>query len=209
MTWRRPEEDFIEVVVRFVWIQGEVPDPAFDEVLEHWAKKHGLDDLAPEKVAPFGARALEDLSASRIPESALNRANQLLKAGTEAMGWAGEPMMHNRVGCEELGTCLIGCPADAKRNTRFVAIPAALSHGARVFVRARVERIADGSAEHRQFWHEMELARVAYRANRTMNFFVDPSQGHDDYLMSLALAVEAASDARPRPARGRIGSEWS
>ncbi|MGB6896420.1 MAG: hypothetical protein WBF37_10840, partial [Dehalococcoidia bacterium] len=68
---------------------------------------------------------------------------------------------------------------------------------------------ADGSAEHRQFWREMELARVAYRANRTMNFFVDPSQGHDDYLMSLALAVEAASDARPRPARGRIRSEWS
>ena len=68
---------------------------------------------------------------------------------------------------------------------------------------------ADGSAEHRQFWREMELARVAYRANRTMNFFVDPSQGHDDCLMSLALAVEAASDARPRPARGRIRSEWS
>ncbi len=65
----------------------------------------------------------------------------------------------------------------------------------------------DGSPEYRQFWREMELARVAYRANQTLNFFVDPSEGHDDYLMSLALAVEAASGARPRTARGRVREE--
>jgi hypothetical protein len=62
----------------------------------------------------------------------------------------------------------------------------------------------DASAEYRAFWQEMERARVSYRANRTMNFYVEPSQGHDDYLMSLALAVEAAAGARPRTARGRI-----
>ncbi len=65
----------------------------------------------------------------------------------------------------------------------------------------------DGSAEHRAFWQEMERARVSYRANRTMNFFVDPSEGHDDYLMSLALTVEASSGARPRTARGRVREE--
>jgi hypothetical protein len=65
----------------------------------------------------------------------------------------------------------------------------------------------DGSAEHRVFWREMEQARVAYRANRTMNFYVDPSEGHDDYLMSLALTVEAAAGARPRTARGRLRGE--
>ncbi len=62
----------------------------------------------------------------------------------------------------------------------------------------------DGSVECRQFWREMEQARVAYRANQTMNFYVDPSEGHDDFLMSLALVVEAASGARPRAARGRV-----
>lgn len=38
-----------------------------------------------------------------------------------------------------------------------------------------------------------------------MNFYVPSGEGHDDYLMSLALAVEAARDldARPRVARGR------
>jgi hypothetical protein len=65
----------------------------------------------------------------------------------------------------------------------------------------------DGSAEWAEFWRQAEAARVAYRAGRTMSFFVDPSDGHDDYLMSLALAVEAARDLDPRPrvARGRSG----
>ena len=64
---------------------------------------------------------------------------------------------------------------------------------------------ADGSPEHAEFWRQMEMARAAYRSGRTMSFFVDPSAGHDDYLMSLALVVEAARDLEPQPrvARGR------
>ena len=67
---------------------------------------------------------------------------------------------------------------------------------------------ADGSSEYRAFWREIEAARVAYRANQAMNFYVAPSDGHDDYLVSLALAVDAAAglDPRPRVARGRIQS---
>ena len=63
---------------------------------------------------------------------------------------------------------------------------------------------ADSSLEHRHCWRELERAQVAYRANRTMNFFVAPAEGHDDYLMSLALLVEAGADAAPRAARGRV-----
>ena len=63
---------------------------------------------------------------------------------------------------------------------------------------------ADASPEYRQCRQEIERARAVYRANRTMNFFVDPSEGHDDYLVSLALLVEAGSDAAPRVARGRV-----
>ncbi len=68
---------------------------------------------------------------------------------------------------------------------------------------------ADGSGEHAEFRRQLELARVAYRPSRTMNFFVEASEGHDDYLISLALAVEAARDLDPRPrvARGRSRSE--
>ena len=62
----------------------------------------------------------------------------------------------------------------------------------------------DGSAECREFWLEMEKAKSQYRPNQTMNFYVDPAQGHDDFLMSLALTVEAANQYVPRGARGSI-----
>ena len=61
----------------------------------------------------------------------------------------------------------------------------------------------DGSSEHAEFWREMELAQARYRVNQTMDFFVEASRGHDDYLMSLALMVRAAASP-PRTARGRV-----
>jgi hypothetical protein len=60
----------------------------------------------------------------------------------------------------------------------------------------------DGSAECQEFWFEMEKAKSQYRPSQTMNFYVDPSQGHDDFLMSLALLVEAANQYEPKTAKG-------
>jgi len=61
---------------------------------------------------------------------------------------------------------------------------------------------ADGSSEYQEFWFELETAKSQYRPSQTMNFYVDPAQGHDDFLMSLALLVEAANQYSPRGARG-------
>ena len=61
---------------------------------------------------------------------------------------------------------------------------------------------SDGSPECQEFWLEMEKAKSQYRPNQTMSFYVDPSQGHDDFLMSLALTLKAANQYRPRGARG-------
>jgi len=60
----------------------------------------------------------------------------------------------------------------------------------------------DGSAEYQEFWGEMEKARSQYRPSQTMNFYVEPAQGHDDFLMSLALLVEAGNSYELRSARG-------
>ncbi|MBI2852935.1 MAG: hypothetical protein HYX84_07545 [Chloroflexi bacterium] len=60
----------------------------------------------------------------------------------------------------------------------------------------------DGSLEYREFWSEMEKARSHYRPSQTIDFYVDPTQGHDDFLMSLALLAEAAGNYSPRSARG-------
>ena len=61
----------------------------------------------------------------------------------------------------------------------------------------------DGSEECREFWFQMAKAKSNFRANQTMNFYVDPVVGHDDYLSSLALLVEAAQYT-PRAAKGRV-----
>jgi hypothetical protein len=62
----------------------------------------------------------------------------------------------------------------------------------------------DGSTEYRETMFQLEKAKVQYRPNQTMNFYVDPSEGHDDFLMSLALVVEGAKDFKPRHATGSI-----
>lgn len=121
--------------------------PISDAVARHWQQQHGLTDFGPGQLAPFRARALEDLSANTPDEAQLNRNNRLLRQGAQALGWKGEIMQHNRVGCVGAATCLIGCGFDAKRNPRFVAIPGALAAGARFFTRARVTRIDDAGQQ--------------------------------------------------------------
>jgi hypothetical protein len=60
----------------------------------------------------------------------------------------------------------------------------------------------DGSPEYQEFWSEIDKAKSQYKPNQTMNFYVDPAKGHDDFLMSLALVAEAANNYEPREARG-------
>jgi hypothetical protein len=63
---------------------------------------------------------------------------------------------------------------------------------------------SDGSPEYGEFWRQAELARVMYRANRTMNFYVDQSDGHDDMLTSAALLVHASRGQQRRIATGSV-----
>ena len=61
----------------------------------------------------------------------------------------------------------------------------------------------DSSPESTEFWSQISKAKSVIRPNQTINFFVDPSQGHDDFLSSLALLVHA-SHYTPRRATGRL-----
>jgi hypothetical protein len=60
----------------------------------------------------------------------------------------------------------------------------------------------DGSREYKETLFELERARAQYRPNQTVNFYVDPHEGHDDFLVSLALVVQAAKGLSPREAKG-------
>jgi len=60
----------------------------------------------------------------------------------------------------------------------------------------------DGSNESTLFWNEAEKAKACYTAGRSLNFYVDRADGHDDFLMSLALVVRASLGYHPRLAKG-------
>lgn len=57
----------------------------------------------------------------------------------------------------------------------------------------------DGSEESHEFWQQARAARYETFANLALNFFVDPRDGHDDFLISLALCVRAAASLPPAP----------
>jgi hypothetical protein len=63
----------------------------------------------------------------------------------------------------------------------------------------------DGSPEWRELWSQARATRYALAAGQRLSFFVPPAAGHDDYIMSLALAVRAASLSAPRSATVRLG----
>ena len=60
----------------------------------------------------------------------------------------------------------------------------------------------DGSKEYQETMFQLERAKAEYRPNQTVNFYVPSCQGHDDFLMSLALLVIAARNFQIRYAKG-------
>jgi hypothetical protein len=87
--------------------------------------------------------------------------------------------------------------AKSKSELGFKLLAAVNSGRLKVYAR-------DGSDECREFWKELERAKCHYRPSQTINFYVSASEGHDDFLMSLALLVEATERYEVRGARGGI-----
>ena len=107
-----------------------------DALLDEWDQ--GCAGLA-ERLDRAYANVEQDLAVGPVHQ--LNRNNQLFRDGVEALGWAGGPLQHNRVGCVGSGFCELGCAYDAKMNAARVYLPRAMQAGARVWSNVRVDRI--------------------------------------------------------------------
>lgn len=55
-----------------------------------------------------------------------------------------------------------------------------------------------------EFWRQMEQARYQVAAGQTLRFFVPEKEGHDDFLMSLALCVRAGQGCTQAAAGGLV-----
>jgi choline dehydrogenase-like flavoprotein len=113
--------------------------------LQYWRERFGLADYSEGALAPWFAMMERRLGVGTWLV-APNANNELLRTGAQALGIPTGTIHRNVKRCRNLGYCGMGCPTNAKQSMLVTTIPAALQHGARLFVRARAERLLfDGS----------------------------------------------------------------
>jgi len=115
-----------------------------NEILELWAREHGVEGARPADMEPAFASIERDLSVSEIPSADVNANNDALRRGVAALGWRGALLKHNRVGCQKSGFCELGCTYDAKQNALKVVVPQAVAAGADLYADVDVRRIVLG-----------------------------------------------------------------
>ena len=110
-----------------------------DETLNQWKDKYSLDDINSQSMVPWFEKVEKQLSISPWALPA-NENNQILARGMSKLGWSSKVIPRNVNGCANLGYCGMGCPIDAKQSMLVTTIPSALSMGATLISRARVEK---------------------------------------------------------------------
>jgi choline dehydrogenase-like flavoprotein len=110
------------------------------ETLKHWADVHGVEGKSVAEMAPWFERMEKRLNISPW-QVAPNANNHVISAGCEKLGWSWSPIPRNVTGCRNLGYCGMGCPVNAKQSMLVTTIPSALNSGARLYYRARCEKV--------------------------------------------------------------------
>lgn len=112
-----------------------------EELLLRWEREFGIPSLAGGGLAPEYERIEKAIGAAPVPEEILGPGARLVRRGAEAMGLHTTPLTRNAIDCRGTGVCAFGCPRRAKQSTDVSFVPRAIRAGARLHVRARVERV--------------------------------------------------------------------
>lgn len=112
-----------------------------DAVLEGWVREHGLDGLAPERMAPFFDEVEAVGHVEEVPAAMRSRSTALFALGAERTGLPVHPLRRNTKGCRGCGRCNFGCPEHAKQSVDLTWLPRALRAGARIWSDCRVDRV--------------------------------------------------------------------
>ena len=108
--------------------------------LKHWADVHGVKGMGVEAMAPWFERAEKRLNIQPWQVDP-NPNNHVLQAGCEKLGLSWSHIPRNIIGCWNLGYCGMGCPTNAKQSMLVTTIPEALRNGARLYSRARADKV--------------------------------------------------------------------
>lgn len=112
-----------------------------DTLLYDWVKRFGLTELTPARMLPRFEKIEEILHVRKLPVANLNPNNDLLRRGTEALGWKGDTFHRNAKDCYGSGFCDLGCSYNAKQSAALTFVPLATSTGATLLTDARVDRV--------------------------------------------------------------------
>lgn len=112
-----------------------------EHTLAEWRSASGVAALSPEHLAPYYAEVERFLEVGPSSSRAIGAVGDLIAKGCDALGYRHHPLARNAPGCDGQGLCCFGCPTDAKRSTNVSYVPAALSAGAQLLTRVRVERV--------------------------------------------------------------------
>ncbi|MGQ9516151.1 MAG: hypothetical protein ACUVT1_02680 [Anaerolineae bacterium] len=142
-----------------------------------------------EHVAWWG----EDLTALGAQVAELARAWQIQRLVVDAtgIGAGAASFLRAALGAERVEPVVFSLGMKSRLG---YALLAAVGAG-------RLQMYADDdSPESRAFWAQCRACRREVLPGQQMRFFVPAEEGHDDYVVSLALCVHAAGLAGPPPA---------
>jgi len=108
--------------------------------LSYWERQFGLKECSSAALAPWFETMEQRLSIApwTVPP---NENNDLLRRGALKLGLHVGAIRRNVRDCWNLGYCGTGCPTNAKQSMLVTTIPSALSLGAMLLTRARVEKL--------------------------------------------------------------------
>ena len=111
-----------------------------DYVLREWARDYGFSAAVGDDYQQSMAAVMQRIHVNS-DESAANPQNVALESGCRKLGYETAVIPRNVRGCEDCGFCNYGCPFGAKQSTLKTYLQDAYERGARIIVRARVERV--------------------------------------------------------------------
>ncbi|HEY4240949.1 MAG TPA: GMC family oxidoreductase [Kofleriaceae bacterium] len=136
-----------------------------DRVMQRWVDALGLDEFAPDQLAPYYERVEEILGVAPVPSEHQSGNARVIVRGADKLGYRHKPLQRNAPGCDGQGVCVFGCPTDAKRSTNVSYVPMALRAGAELYTGVRADRIlVDGGRAAGVIGRTSSGARVTVRA---------------------------------------------
>jgi choline dehydrogenase-like flavoprotein len=121
-------------------INSAIMQRAPDALLAAWRDRYAIRDFDAAALSRYYGEVLGAVNASVTPGQP-GPPTDRLRAGAEALGWAGIALERAQRHCVGTNACALGCPTGAKQSMTASYLPRALGRGLRLVAECRVRRL--------------------------------------------------------------------